>query len=111
MLSVAYGCKVEFQVKSHPWFVSDTTISDFEYLINQCEEFSEFGLNMLKMTDAWRGFLKDGTWILNVHDFWTTPYTFSQLENAPDLYSHLSKADLLIFKGDLNYRKVSGKVT
>lgn len=41
------------------------------------------------------------------HPFWCTGFTFWELHNeAPDLFLHLSRADLVIFKGDLNHRKV-----
>lgn len=43
------------------------------------------------------------------HDFWTYPHAFCDMkEAAPDLYEELAKSNLLIFKGDLNYRKLVG---
>ena len=42
------------------------------------------------------------------HPFWCTGFTYWELHNeAPDLFLHLSRSDLVIFKGDLNHRKVS----
>ena len=41
------------------------------------------------------------------HPFWCTGFTYWELFNeAPDLFLHLSRSDLVIFKGDLNHRKV-----
>ena len=41
------------------------------------------------------------------HPFWCTGFTFWELHNeAPDLFLHLARSDLVIFKGDLNHRKV-----
>lgn len=42
------------------------------------------------------------------HPFWCTGYTFWDLHSeAPDLFLHLSRSDLVIFKGDLNHRKLT----
>lgn len=42
------------------------------------------------------------------HPFWCTGYIFWELHSeAPDLFLHLSKSDLVIFKGDLNHRKLT----
>ena len=49
----------------------------------------------------------EGKWVYEQHPFWCTGYTFWDLhKEAPDLFLHLSKSDLVIFKGDLNHRKV-----
>jgi hypothetical protein len=38
--------------------------------------------------------------------FWTTQYAYQDLpEAAPQVLAELQKADLVVFKGDLNYRK------
>lgn len=51
----------------------------------------------------------EGKWVYEQHPFWCTGYTFWELHNeAPDLFLHLSRSDLVIFKGDLNHRKVRG---
>lgn len=48
-----------------------------------------------------------GIWTYEQHPFWCTGYTFWDLQSeAPDLFLNLSKSDLVIFKGDLNHRKV-----
>jgi hypothetical protein len=42
------------------------------------------------------------------HPFWCTGYTFWELHaEAPDLFLHLSRSDLVYFKGDLNHRKLT----
>lgn len=42
------------------------------------------------------------------HPFWCTGYTFWELPSeAPDLFLHLSRSDLVYFKGDLNHRKLT----
>lgn len=44
----------------------------------------------------------------SVESYWTNPLSFAVIpEQSPDLISELQKADLVIFKGDLNYRKLT----
>ena len=51
---------------------------------------------------------KDGKWVYEQHPFWCTGYTFWDLHSeAPDLFLHLSRSDLVFFKGDLNHRKLT----
>ncbi|KAK6756420.1 hypothetical protein RB195_014686 [Necator americanus] len=41
------------------------------------------------------------------HRFWTYPQPYCEMKSmAPDLYAQLSEASIIIFKGDLNYRKL-----
>lgn len=40
--------------------------------------------------------------------YWTNPLSFAVIpEQCPELLQDLQKADLVIFKGDLNYRKLT----
>lgn len=51
---------------------------------------------------------RDGKWVYEQHPFWCTGYTFWELHSeAPDLFLHLSRSDLVYFKGDLNHRKLT----
>jgi hypothetical protein len=43
---------------------------------------------------------------LGFHDFWITQYAYQDMPSvAPELTTELAKSGLVIFKGDLNYRK------
>ena len=93
--------KIRFRAKKHPWFVSDTMIKDFRWTLDQLPESPTL--------ERWRKFLGDGKWILSDEPFWTLPYDFSRCrEISPELYSSMAEAKLVIFKGDLNYRKLVG---
>lgn len=40
--------------------------------------------------------------------YWTNPLSFAVIpEQSPELLADLQKADLVVFKGDLNYRKLT----
>ena len=46
--------------------------------------------------------------IYEQHPFWCTGFSYWDLHpEAPDLFLHLSKSDLVYFKGDLNHRKLT----
>lgn len=57
----------------------------------------------------WKNRLQDGSWEFQTHDFWTCPFPYCDMKTyAPDLYTDLGNSSLVIFKGDLNYRKLVG---
>lgn len=56
----------------------------------------------------WKEYERTGAFVYEQHPFWCTGYTFWDLPNeAPDVFLELSKSDLVIFKGDLNHRKLT----
>ena len=64
---------------------------------------------MQKLGEKWSHYFSTGAWTLHSDPFWTYPHDFSLLKaDDPDLYRSLSEASLVIFKGDLNYRKLVG---
>jgi len=97
--------KVRMRIKHIPWFVSDTTPPDIEWTLAKLEEDPE----MQDLAKRWRDYFSEGKWIVLDDLFWTYPQDFSHLGtvDAP-LYKSLSEANLVIFKGDLNYRKLVG---
>lgn len=50
-----------------------------------------------------------GTWTFSAESFWTLPYSYDAMKLIdPELYNTFGGSKLLIFKGDLNYRKLVG---
>ncbi|XP_068580809.1 damage-control phosphatase ARMT1 [Cebidichthys violaceus] len=99
--------EVHFHGKSIPWFVSDVTANDFQWTIRQTTAANHRWMS--KTGVQWKSHLKKGVWSYHDHPFWTTPHEFCDMEaDAPDLYATLQGADLVLFKGDLNYRKLTG---
>lgn len=63
--------------------------------------------SLRQMGQRWKQYEREGKWVYEQHPFWCTGYTFWSINNeAPDLFQHLSESDLVIFKGDLNHRKL-----
>ncbi|KAI9105998.1 hypothetical protein DFS34DRAFT_574725 [Phlyctochytrium arcticum] len=107
LLSTEQATSVVFHVKEFPWFVSDTTKSDFEWLLMTLEKhFESEQPAMLRLIAQWKGWLDNGQWKIQSHPFWTLPHSFWTLPRvAPDLYQEMAHSRCIVFKGDLNYRK------
>ncbi|KAG6335468.1 hypothetical protein ID866_3618 [Astraeus odoratus] len=125
--------QVRFHGKRYPWFVSDVTRKDWEWLANTMvyghlfPKASEVERESLRrLGERWKvgnfyfrlfisglmvhlqQYEREGKWVYEQHPFWCTGYTYWDLRSeAPDLFLHLSRSDLVFFKGDLNHRKLT----
>lgn len=98
--------KVRMRIKHIPWFVSDTTPPDLTWTLAKLGEDQSV---LARLAHRWQEYLDSGRWTAEDDVFWTFPHDFSQMREAdPNLYNTLGEADLVIFKGDLNYRKLVG---
>lgn len=97
---------VRFHVKAIPWFISDVRLDDFHWTIkmlrdNANELIGNLGERLVQYL------ANDQIQLHDVDYFWTGPYEFQQMESInPELYGKLCTSHLVIFKGDLNYRKL-----
>lgn len=102
------AARVNFNVKAIPWYISDVTPNDMMLTLETLEGhenalLANFGRRLKSRFAEGTLDLKD------VNNFWTSPYEFCRMrEINPELYEELSRSDLVIFKGDLNYRKLLG---
>ncbi|KAF9556449.1 DUF89 domain-containing protein [Agrocybe pediades] len=126
-----YVSKVVFHPKLIPWFVSDVTPPDFketfEVLSNpeffEKENSADLG-PLREMVSRWKSYVDNGVFRLSVPistplggdlndpaQFWTTakPYWNMKME-SPVMFAQLAASDLVIFKGDLNFRKLTGDI-
>lgn len=107
LISSGLACEIHFHGKCFPWFVSDVTAKDFQWTIQQTMIANHKWMS--KCGDQWQTYVREGVWSYHDHPFWTQPNEFCDMAtDAPDLYSTLQRADLVLFKGDLNYRKLTG---
>lgn len=126
--------KVVFHPKMIPWFVSDVTPPDFKqsfeslldpkFFDSTPEGVNESRQHLVSMITRWKNYVDRGIFALSVSqdlhlgedthgkaDFWTSPYPYWNMKiHAPALYEYLSESDFVIFKGDLNYRKLTGDI-
>lgn len=130
LLAAGLATEVVFHPKNLPWFVSDVLPQDFADLLNalhdpvayftSSEEPKKEGEKTETLTDAqkadleflfsrWAQFHAEGQFVLRSNAFWTTAGSYWRLPKvAPALFEDLKKSELCIFKGDLNYRKLTG---
>lgn len=107
LLKTNLASKITFHLKAIPWFISDCLKTDFNATVNfllgddKSAVIQELGRMLKQLNES--GQLD----IAPIDYFWTQPYEYYTMERLrPDLYKSLGQSDLLIFKGDLNYRKL-----
>lgn len=99
--------EIHLHTKQIPWFVSDASNKDVLWMTEQMKSSSNKCLSQLG--HRWLQRFQDGSFVLQSHHFWTLAQDFSEMKStAPDLFEELSKAKIIFFKGDLNYRKLVG---
>lgn len=131
LLAAGLASAVVLHPKAIPWFVSDVIPQDFQILLDFLAEpetlystidgdpksapLSEdevADLQFLYM--QWSKHYVDGSICLSNPEhrrFWTQAGSYWRLPRTePGLFEDLKQSDLVIFKGDLNYRKLTGDV-
>lgn len=133
LLSSGLATNVVLHPKSIPWFVSDVLPGDFAALLSalsNSKSFYETPSEEEKLQDKtpepvsekeadelaflfqeWATFHAEGQLILRPNDFWTHGGSFWRLPAEKELLEDLKESELVIFKGDLNYRKLTGDVS
>lgn len=133
LLDSGLATQVVLRPKSIPWFVSDVLPGDFSALLNAVSDPRAFfetpsddeklqGKTPEPLTEQEAGDLRfvfehwaklhsEGQLTIRPHRYWTRGGSFWRLpKEAPELLEDLKPAELVIFKGDLNYRKLTGDV-
>lgn len=130
LLSAGLATTVVLHPKLIPWFVSDVTPPDFRDLITALADPQSFytaadesGKEHSPLSDKelsevnflfeqWSGLHADGKLVIRPHAFWTSPGGYWRMPNtAKDLFEDLQQSELVLFKGDLNYRKLTSDVS
>ncbi|XP_075987701.1 damage-control phosphatase ARMT1-like isoform X2 [Anticarsia gemmatalis] len=122
--------KVRFHVKKMPWFVSDVTPRDFKFVINACmnanysKDFPQepkegdegppevktiTSENLRQLGNKFNTMYENDQFIVLAEDFWTYPHVYRDMKKYDyNMYRTLQYAVAIMFKGDLNYRKLLG---
>ncbi|KAB5591772.1 Protein-glutamate O-methyltransferase C1393,13 [Ceratobasidium theobromae] len=120
-----YADKAVFHPKPIPWFVSDVTPSDWAAMFRALKDpnfFTTLDKSMTnpealkKMASRWEEYAEKAVFALSPEDmyaFWVAPGGFWEIAPGRDgeaVGKALDGSGLVIFKGDLNYRKLTGDV-
>ena len=133
LLSARLATEVVLHPKSIPWFVSDVIPKDFADLLNALADPSNFYKltsedaghespqealtdtqteNLAFLFKQWSNFHQQGQLKIRPNRFWTHAGSYWRLPKvAPGLFDDLKQSELVIYKGDLNYRKLTGDVS
>jgi hypothetical protein len=96
LLTEGWAQTVVFHLKGQPFFVSDAMIVDVQEIVALLDG-EDLGQRL-------RAHVDDGRLVLQSDPFWTTNLMFR--ETPAPLTTELAQADLIIFKGDVNYRRL-----
>lgn len=130
LLAAGLATQITLHPKSIPWFVSDAIPADFAALLSALANPQDFystpdehtgqvpeplsekeSSDLSSLFQHWAGLHAEGQLILRPHLFWTSAQSYWHLPQAePRLYKDLKESELVIFKGDLNYRKLTADV-
>ena len=115
LLHAGLAQKVVLHTKAFGWFVSDVTPSDVESTLAALEDPTVFSEreSLDPFCRMFRDhFTRGKISVAPVSTFWTTYHPFSDLAKSdPGLLKTLEASSLVIFKGDLNYRKLTADKT
>lgn len=133
LLASGLATQIVLHPKSIPWFVSDVVPKDFGELLNALANPQAFYSSLTKSSEAkeddpatqplkeeevadlkvlfdhWSELHAEGRLVIRPNRFWTHSGGYWRMPSvAPELYKDLQESELVIFKGDLNYRKLVG---
>lgn len=127
LLAAGLATQIILHPKSIPWFVSDVLPADFASLLRALADPQAFytspddehtGTKPLPLLEKEKSDLSflfmnlqtvyaEGQLIIRPNYFWTSARSYWDLPQAAKLYQDLKGSELVIFKGDLNYRKLA----
>lgn len=125
LLRSKLASKCIFHAKDMPYMVSDVMMKDFETLLKDLEDRdffpvtsgSEDDLALNDLATDIRDFIKEGSFEFRTDSFWTTELDYWNIDpsekkyHGAEIHNDFTKSNLVIFKGDLNYRKLTGDRT
>lgn len=104
LLAEGLAGTVKLHVKPHPFFVSDTMVKDVQAALLALSNAAPPELQQLAR--RLRQEQHVGHFVFDEHPFWVT--CLFLFEMPPELEQDLARSNLVISKGDVNYRRLLG---
>ncbi|MCF4965749.1 damage-control phosphatase ARMT1 family protein [Nostoc sp. CMAA1605] len=104
LLSSNLANQVYLHLKPHPTFVSDAMIKDVHETTNFLAATNH--PQVKSVANRLQKHIASGNLVLSEDFFWTSPLAFWEIPNS--LRSELAKTNLIVVKGDANYRRLLG---
>ncbi|CCK73073.1 putative methyltransferase KNAG_0M02200 [Huiozyma naganishii CBS 8797] len=124
LLHTGLASKCVFHAKAIPYMVSDVMVKDLDVLIADLRDRQFFPCDSQEDAAAMDLFAADidafrnsNALTIESHPFWTTDLDYWHIDpvqgqhGGAEVHSTLAQSALVIFKGDLNYRKLTGDRT
>lgn len=131
LLQSGLATQIVLHPKNMPWFVSDVVPKDFSDLLTVLANAKSFyetpseddeargvappalaqkeEADMTGLFENWSALYAEGKILMRPNVFWTEAGSYWRMpQTAPALLDDLRAAELVVFKGDLNYRKLTG---
>jgi uncharacterized protein with ATP-grasp and redox domains len=94
--------KVVFHLKNYPFFVSDAMVKDVRAVISLLQ--ASYIPTVKDLGQRMRDHAEAGRILITDDPFWTSSLMFRDL--PPALRAELARSELVILKGDVNYRRL-----
>jgi damage-control phosphatase, subfamily III len=130
LIETGLASEVVMHGKAIPWFVSDVVAKDVDDLLSVLKDPRGFyedasgaeGREVVPLSEGeaedlqflwrhWSELREDGRFGMKFERVWTGPGSFWRLKEEKEVLEGLRGAELVVFKGDLNYRKLTGDVS
>lgn len=102
LLHQRWAQRVVFHLKDWPFFVSDAMLQDLDSTVSLLGESPKEAIRLLGV--RLQAYLDEERLTLGCDGFWTSPFMFRQF--PPSLRDELALSDLVVVKGDVNYRRL-----
>jgi len=93
--------EIVFHLKTQPFFVSDAMVKDISPMLAALRQSGRSTAALAARLEAYQ---RDGQWSLQDDPFWTSWLSFREMPARTR--DELARSDLVILKGDLNYRRL-----
>lgn len=109
--------RVTLHTKDIPWMVSDVNLKDFNVVLSQLKDTNVFDKHRDELDffiNKVEYLFNTGKLTLETSPYWTLDKDFWEISpdeqefGGSELHERLSSSALVIFKGDMNYRKLTG---